>query len=205
MRAGEPADGAAARALAERHREHISRWFYPCSPQMHRGLGEMYIADERFTRTYEREAEGLAAYLHDAIVANADAHDGGGQSVIRMWPGSSGDALEPGSDRRVGIELEPGLRRHVGVGVQRDVGDRVALADEERRARPGGSPSPSARRCRRVAWPRRRLRDGVIPAITQNRATAMFGSWLYCSKNSHWSTCARSNRSSGRYGVPSAK
>jgi MerR family transcriptional regulator, thiopeptide resistance regulator len=71
MRAGEPADGPAARALAELHREHISRWFYPCSPQMHRGLGEMYIGDERFTRTYEREAPGLAKYFHDAIVANA--------------------------------------------------------------------------------------------------------------------------------------
>jgi len=73
LRAGEPADGAAARALAERHRRHISRWFYPCSPQMHRGLAEMYVADERFKRTYERHAEGLAAYFHDAIVANADA------------------------------------------------------------------------------------------------------------------------------------
>jgi DNA-binding transcriptional MerR regulator len=71
MRAGEPATGAAARALAERHREHLSRWFYPCSPQMHRGLAEMYVADERFRRNYEREAEGLATYLHDAIVANA--------------------------------------------------------------------------------------------------------------------------------------
>lgn len=69
MRAGEPADSAAARALAERHREHLSRWFYPCSPQMHRGLGEMYVADDRFAQAYEREAPGLAAYFHDAIVA----------------------------------------------------------------------------------------------------------------------------------------
>ena len=73
MREGERADGAAARAVAERHREHISRWFYPCATQMHRGLAEMYIADERFAQTYEREASGLAAYFHDAIVANADA------------------------------------------------------------------------------------------------------------------------------------
>ncbi len=71
MRAGEPADGPEARALAERHRRHISRWFYPCSPQMHRGLGEMYIGDARFTQTYEREATGLAAYFHAAILANA--------------------------------------------------------------------------------------------------------------------------------------
>jgi MerR family transcriptional regulator, thiopeptide resistance regulator len=69
MRAGEPPEGAAARALAERHRDHISRWFYPCSPQMHSGLGEMYVADERFAQTYERQASGLAAYFRDAIVA----------------------------------------------------------------------------------------------------------------------------------------
>jgi MerR family transcriptional regulator, thiopeptide resistance regulator len=72
IRDGEPADGAAARALAERHREHIARWFYPCSPAMHRGLAEMYVADERFAANYEREAPGLAAYFHDAILANAD-------------------------------------------------------------------------------------------------------------------------------------
>jgi len=40
---------------------------------MHRALGEMYIADERFTSTYEREAPGLAQYSHDAIVWGADA------------------------------------------------------------------------------------------------------------------------------------
>jgi hypothetical protein len=33
----------------------------------------------------------------------------------------------------------------------------------------------------------------------------MFGSWLYCSKNCHWSTCARSYPSSGAYCVPSPK
>jgi MerR family transcriptional regulator, thiopeptide resistance regulator len=81
MRAGEPASGPAAQGLAERHREHISRWFYPCSPQMHRGLARMYIADERFTETYERQAEGLAAYFHDAIVAAAA---GEGQASARV-------------------------------------------------------------------------------------------------------------------------
>jgi MerR family transcriptional regulator, thiopeptide resistance regulator len=69
MRSGAPADGPEARALAERHRGHISRWFYPCSLQMHRGLGEMYVADERFARVYEREAPGLATYFRDAIAS----------------------------------------------------------------------------------------------------------------------------------------
>jgi DNA-binding transcriptional MerR regulator len=73
MRAGAPADSEDARALAEGHREHISRWFYPCTLQMHRGLGEMYVADERFARVYDQEAPGLAQYFHDAIAGNAAA------------------------------------------------------------------------------------------------------------------------------------
>jgi len=74
MAAAKPADGPEATAAAERHRRHISRWFYECSPRMHRGLAEMYVADERFRRTYDEVAEGLAAYIHDAILANAHVH-----------------------------------------------------------------------------------------------------------------------------------
>ena len=55
------------------HRDHITRWFYACSPQMQRGLAAMYVEDERFTQTYERVAPGLARYVHDAIVAETGA------------------------------------------------------------------------------------------------------------------------------------
>ncbi len=71
LAAGEPADGAATRDLAERHREQISRWFYPCSRDMHRRLGELYVGDERFARTYEQVAPGLANYVCEAITASA--------------------------------------------------------------------------------------------------------------------------------------
>jgi DNA-binding transcriptional MerR regulator len=71
LKDGVPATGEEARAAAERHRQHISQWFYPCSPDMHRALGEMYLADERFTRTYEQVATGLARYVRDAISASA--------------------------------------------------------------------------------------------------------------------------------------
>ena len=40
---------------------------------MHRRLGEMYVADQRFARNYEQVAEGLAAYVRVAYGANADA------------------------------------------------------------------------------------------------------------------------------------
>jgi len=72
LAAGEPASAESVRAIAERHRRHISEWFYPCSPQLHRGLGELYVADLRFAAGFEGRAEGLAAYVRDAIVANAD-------------------------------------------------------------------------------------------------------------------------------------
>ncbi len=63
----------AAMAAAERHRQHISRWFYECSPEFHRNLGEMQVADERFAATWEAIRPGLASYVRDAFVANAEA------------------------------------------------------------------------------------------------------------------------------------
>jgi MerR family transcriptional regulator, thiopeptide resistance regulator len=71
MDAGSPADAAEAMDAADAHRQHISRWFYDCSYEVHVGLAEMYVADARFTATYEKVAPGLARYLHDAIKANA--------------------------------------------------------------------------------------------------------------------------------------
>jgi MerR family transcriptional regulator, thiopeptide resistance regulator len=38
---------------------------------MHRGLAEMYLADERFTRAYDEIAPGMARYTHDAMLAKA--------------------------------------------------------------------------------------------------------------------------------------
>lgn len=71
MEAGEPAEGGPAMDLAEEHRQHISTWFYDCSYEMHTCLGDMYVADERFTAFYDSVKPGLAAHLRDAITANA--------------------------------------------------------------------------------------------------------------------------------------
>jgi TipAS antibiotic-recognition domain len=76
MAAGIPADDPRATDLAERHRQHISRWFYDCTYDMHRGLAEMYLADERFTRTYDDLAPGPGP-----VRARRDA----GQRRPRRW------------------------------------------------------------------------------------------------------------------------
>ncbi|MFE9115327.1 MerR family transcriptional regulator [Streptomyces collinus] len=74
MAAGEPPAGEAAMTLAEEHRQHICTWFYECSYEIHRCLGEMYVSDERFKAFYDVLRPGLAKHLRDAIVANAARH-----------------------------------------------------------------------------------------------------------------------------------
>jgi MerR family transcriptional regulator, thiopeptide resistance regulator len=74
MQAGKPSDSAEAMEGAEAHRRQIDEAFYPLSYEGHVGLAEMYLADARFTATYEKIAAGLAQYLHDAINANAADH-----------------------------------------------------------------------------------------------------------------------------------
>ena len=72
MAAGVPAGDPRAMDVAERHRQHISRWFYDCGYDMHRGLAKLYLADQRFAANYDDKAPGLARYAHDAMNANAD-------------------------------------------------------------------------------------------------------------------------------------
>jgi MerR family transcriptional regulator, thiopeptide resistance regulator len=64
---GTPVTDPRVQAAVVAHREHITRWFYPCSVEMQRGLAEMYIADPRFTANIDRIAPGMARYIHEAI------------------------------------------------------------------------------------------------------------------------------------------
>jgi len=72
MADGEPATSERAMDAAERARLHIHHRFYDLTPELHRNLGDMYLADPRFTKTYEDITPGLAQYVRDAIHANAD-------------------------------------------------------------------------------------------------------------------------------------
>ncbi|EFL40013.1 MerR family transcriptional regulator [Streptomyces fungicidicus] len=74
MDAGEPADSEGAMDAAEDHRQGIARNHYDCGYEMHTCLGEMYVSDERFTRNIDAAGPGLAAYMRDAILANAARH-----------------------------------------------------------------------------------------------------------------------------------
>jgi MerR family transcriptional regulator, thiopeptide resistance regulator len=70
--AGQAAASIPAMDIAERHRLYIDRWFYPCSHTIHRGLGDMYVSDPRFSVKMAAFAPDLATYFRDAIFANAE-------------------------------------------------------------------------------------------------------------------------------------
>jgi hypothetical protein len=71
LTSGVAPDPAGAMDLAEEHRQQISHNFYDCPPEVHAGLGRMYVEDERFTAHYEEIAPGLAQYVSTAVQANA--------------------------------------------------------------------------------------------------------------------------------------
>ncbi len=69
LRGGAAPGEPAVQRLVAQHRAHIDRWFYACSKEIHRGLGEMYVSDPRFTQNIDRRAAGLAQFMRDAILA----------------------------------------------------------------------------------------------------------------------------------------
>lgn len=69
MAAGFAPESETARALVERHRQHVERWFYPVSPAMHLKLADMWEGDERFTASIDRHGEGLTAWIAAAVRA----------------------------------------------------------------------------------------------------------------------------------------
>lgn len=75
MQASSPATDTEAMNVAEDHRQMMHRWFYDCSPEFHRCLGDMYVNDPRFTESIDATAPGLAAYMQEAISANADRQE----------------------------------------------------------------------------------------------------------------------------------
>ena len=75
MDAGDALDSEAAMDIAEQHRKHIDRWFYPCAPRMHAKVAELYTGDDRFRSTFDAHGEGLAAYFAGAVKANSARSD----------------------------------------------------------------------------------------------------------------------------------
>ena len=62
-------ESEATRKIVEKLQAYISQHFYPCTDEILAGLGQMYVADERFQKNIDRYAPGTAAYAGQAIAA----------------------------------------------------------------------------------------------------------------------------------------
>lgn len=69
MSDGASSDSGPAAALVDEHRAHITKWYYSCSPEIHAGLGLMYVEDERFRSNIDKAGEGIAEFMSEAIAA----------------------------------------------------------------------------------------------------------------------------------------
>ena len=72
VRTGEDPAGPEGQRIAALHRRWLSYSWEAYTPQAHRGLGELYVADPRFTAYYDWEGPGCAAFLSRAIAAYTD-------------------------------------------------------------------------------------------------------------------------------------
>ena len=64
---GTEADSNETQALVAKLQAHITENYYTCTDEILSGLGEMYVADERFKKNIDKYSEGSAEFAADAI------------------------------------------------------------------------------------------------------------------------------------------
>ena len=64
---GVSADSDEAQALVAKLQAHITENYYTCTGEILAGLGQMYVADERFRKNIDKNGEGTAEFAADAI------------------------------------------------------------------------------------------------------------------------------------------
>ena len=72
MDGGLAPEHADVQAQVQRWCDNLTKNFYQCSPEICRGLGEMYLADQRFKDNIDKYRPGLATFLSKAMICFAD-------------------------------------------------------------------------------------------------------------------------------------
>lgn len=66
-RSGISPDSEPARIQVEKLQQCITDNFYTCTDEILAGLGQMYVADERFRNNIDRHGEGTAKFISECI------------------------------------------------------------------------------------------------------------------------------------------
>ena len=60
-------DSAEAQNLVKMLQNYITENFYLCTKEILAGLGQMYVADERFRKNIDKHVDGTAAFISEVI------------------------------------------------------------------------------------------------------------------------------------------
>ena len=66
--AGADPKGEVGKRAMMLHKEWLSMTWKQYTENAHKGVAQMYVLDDRFRRYYDKEVEGCAAFLRDAIL-----------------------------------------------------------------------------------------------------------------------------------------
>ena len=67
MKKGDRPDSSEVQNLVQMLKNHITENYYLCTNEILIGLGQMYIADERFKNNIDKHAAGTAAFICESI------------------------------------------------------------------------------------------------------------------------------------------
>ena len=67
MNNGNTADSVNAQALVKELQDYITDNYYTCTNEILAGLGQMYVADERFKNNIDKNGEQTAEFICEAI------------------------------------------------------------------------------------------------------------------------------------------
>ena len=67
MKEGHAADSAEAQALVKELQNYITENYYTCTNEILAGLGQMYVADERFKNNIDQHTPGTAEFVSESI------------------------------------------------------------------------------------------------------------------------------------------
>ena len=67
MKNGAAPDSSEAQDLVKSLQRHITENYYNCTNEILYGLGQMYVADDRFRANIDKHGEGTAAFIRESI------------------------------------------------------------------------------------------------------------------------------------------
>ena len=70
---GATSGSAEAQALVAKLQNHITTNYYSCTDEILAGLGKMYVSDERFKKNIDKNGDGTAEFVAEAIAIKVGA------------------------------------------------------------------------------------------------------------------------------------